>query len=82
MLDLTTTISEAGWGDGSYDFKLQLNLDNKPYANSLVKHFTASESARSGAMGISPYVIGGIVAAALLVAIIAFLVFRRINRGY
>jgi len=76
-------IPDGGWADGNYDFKLQLNLDSKPYANSLVKNLIASGggSAGGGTGGLSPYVIGGILAAVVVAAIIALLFVRKTRRN-
>jgi len=74
-------IPDAGWADGSYDFQLQLNLDGKPYASSLVKNLTVSDGGNggNGAGGMSAHVIGGIAAAAVVVAgiVLLFALMRR-----
>ncbi|MDO8717045.1 MAG: hypothetical protein Q7J73_09635 [Dehalococcoidales bacterium] len=75
-------IPDGGWAKGNYDFTLRLNLDGKPYASSLVKTFVVSGdgSAKGNTGGISSYAIGGIVVGVIVVAIIAFLLFRRMTR--
>ncbi len=86
-------IPAGGWVDGSYDFKLKLNLDNKPYANSSVEHLTASGNApvsvESNPMakgggsaqvtqgGMNLSIIGGITAAVVLGGVLIFLLRRK-----
>jgi hypothetical protein len=36
-----------GWVDGSYDFKLELNLDGKLYTSSRTEHFTVKDSGKT-----------------------------------
>ncbi len=85
-------IPAGGWVDGSYDFKLQLKLDGKPYAASPVKQLEVSGSGTAGGgtspaaggggiRGMNPYVIGGIVAGVVAVAVVVFL-FVRMSRRY
>ena len=86
-------IPSSGWVDGTYDFKLQLNLDNKPYANSSTEHLTVSGSApvsgdkspkaNGGALGggtsggMNLSVIGIICTAIVLVGVLIFLSRRK-----
>jgi hypothetical protein len=76
-------IPAAGWTDGNYDFKLQLNLDSKPYANSSVEHLRVNGSgaasgeknppasdggsAGGGGRGMNLSLIGGIAAGVIVV---------------
>lgn len=69
-------IPSAGWVDGSYRFKLQLKLDGKPYATTLVERLEVSGGGVAGG-GMSPAVIGGIVAAVMVVAGVLFFLVRR-----
>ncbi len=67
-------IPTSGWKDGTYSFKLHLKLDGKPYASSPEQQVKVTGAANSG--GVSLAVIAGI-AAALVVAVLAFLLLRK-----
>lgn len=59
-------IPAGGWVDGNYSYKLQLKVDDKPYAASLVEQLkVGSGGGTSG--GMSPILIGGIAAAVVVV---------------
>ncbi len=71
-------IPSGGWVDGSYGFKLQLKLDDKPYAPSLVERLQVSGDATGGAGGgISPAVIGVIAAVVVLGSVGLLFMWRR-----
>ena len=72
-------IPSGGWVDGSYGFKLQLNLDGEPYATTLEEQFDVSAGGVAGGDdgGISPALIGGIVAAVLVVGGMGYFLVRR-----
>jgi len=72
-------IPDEGWEDGNYEFKLQLNLDGKPYANSLVKNLIVNGGGSAGGATwwTNPYIIGGIVAGIVVVAVLLILLRRR-----
>lgn len=76
-------IPDGGWTGGNYTFKLRLNLDGKPYANSMEKQFKAGGNVSSGggAGSMNPYLIGGIAAAVLALGVIAFFVVRKIRKA-
>lgn len=69
-------IPSAGWIDGTYGFRLSLMLDGKPYATTLEKFLDVSGSL-TPREGMSPLVIGGIMAGALVIVGAGFLVWRR-----
>lgn len=75
-------IPPGGWDNGSYDFKLQLKLDGKLYATSLEKHFAANseEGGSQGILGLSPYVLGGIVAGVVVLIILVVFLVRMLRR--
>ena len=82
-------VPNGGWVDGSYDFKLDLNLDGKYYTSSTVAHLdvgssgtTSTSTSSSGStagstQGISPYLFGGIIAGVVVAAGITVFLFRR-----
>ena len=72
-------IPSDGWVIGSYGFKLQLNLDGEPYATTLEEQFdvTVGGLAGGGDGGVSAALIVGIVAAALAVGGIGYLLVLR-----
>jgi len=74
-------IPAGGWIDGSYSFKLQLKLDGKPYAASLVEQLEVSGSGDDGG-GISPAAVGGIAAGAVIVGIAGWLLVRSRKKGH
>jgi len=75
-------IPSGGWADGSYGFKLQLNLDGEPYATTLEEQFDVSDGGAAGGGdggggGVSAALIVGIAAAVLAAGGIGYLVVRR-----
>jgi len=70
-------IPSGGWSDGSYGFKLRLELNGKTYAESLVERLQVSGGAGSAGEGISPAVIGGIAAAVVVGGIVLLFVWKR-----
>jgi len=83
-------IPSGGWVDGNYGFKLQLNLNGQPYANSLVQQLVVGAGSKgtpgsqgtpgaksSGGGGSNTGVIVGIVAGVAVVSIAGFLLVRR-----
>ncbi len=70
-------VPDGGWVDGSYDFQLQLNLDGEPYTNSEVKQLTVIGESDGG---MSSYVIGIIVAVAVVITGIVLLFVRKTRR--
>lgn len=75
-------IPTGGWVDGSYDFTLQLNINGKPYTSSTVANLKVSGSGNngskeSGGRGMNLYLLGGIIAAVVVMAGILVFWFRR-----
>ena len=75
-------IPSGGWADGSYGFKLQLNLDGEPYATTLEEQFDVSDGGAAGGGdggggGVSAALIVGIAAAVLAAGGIGYLLVRR-----
>ncbi len=80
-------IPTGGWVNGNYGFRLRLNLDDKPYSNTVEEQLNVSDvkitdeetsqNIDTGG-GISPAVIGGIIAGILVVVGgSCFLIWRR-----
>jgi hypothetical protein len=72
-------IPAGGWQNGNYSFKLRLNLDGKPYTDSLEQQLNVKSSTVSKG-GINPIVIGSIAGGLLVVTISSFLLLRRLRR--
>ena len=72
-------IPAGGWVDGSYSFKLQLNLNDKPYTTSPVQQLKVGSGGVSGG-GISYFVIGGIAAVVVVAAVVGWLFIRKRRR--
>lgn len=74
-------LPSGGWVDGIYGFKLMLNLGGEPYASTLEEQLNVSGGAVSegdeGGEGLSAAVIGGIVAAVLVVSLVIYFLVRR-----
>jgi hypothetical protein len=80
-------IPAGGWLDGSYSFKLQMKLDDKPYAASLVEQLKvggvnaagATTPAVTGGKGgaMTPAVIGGLAAGVVVAVGIGFWLYRK-----
>lgn len=65
-------IPSGGWKDGSYDFRLELKLDDKSYATSQVKSITVTDaglitSEDGVSLQLIMVIVGGVVIATLLV---------------
>jgi hypothetical protein len=71
-------IPAGGWVDGSYSFKLQLKLNDKPYAASKVEQLKVDSGGEGG--GMTPVVIGGIAAAVVVAAGVVWLFVRKRRR--
>jgi hypothetical protein len=71
-------IPAGGWVDGSYSFKLQLKLNDKPYAASQVEQLKVDSGGEGG--GMTPVVIGGIAAAVVVAAGVVWLFVRKRRR--
>jgi len=72
-------IPSAGWVGGDYGFKLRLNLDGQPFANTLEEwlHVSPGGASEESQRGLSAAIIAGIVAAVLVVAAAGYLLLRR-----
>jgi len=75
-------IPTGGWTGGSYEFKLRLNLDGKPYASSLPKTLVAAgaSAADGGAGGMNAYLILGIIAIVVVPAALAFFFLKKTRK--
>lgn len=69
-------IPSDGWENGAYSFKLRLNLDGKPYATTLEETLNVSVGSAHGG-GISPLIIGVIIAGVLIIAGAGVFVWRK-----
>lgn len=66
-------IPSEGWGNGTYDFMLQLNLDGKSYTTSQTQQFDADEAAG----GFNLLLVIAIAAGALVLVILLIVLVRR-----
>ena len=70
-------IPAGGWGDGTYGFMLQLNLEGEPYTTTLEEQLNVSGGGVAGGASHSRYYIIGGVAAAVIIGGAYFLMKRR-----
>jgi len=70
-------IPAGGWGDGTYGFMLQLNLEGEPYTTTLEEQLNVSGGGVAGGASHSRYYIIGGVAAAVIIGGAYFSMKRR-----
>jgi hypothetical protein len=78
-------IPDGGWVDGSYSFKLRLQLDDKAYATSPVQQFQVGGAGGAPVSGsgsaMTPALIGGIAGAVVIAGGVAWWLVRKRNRA-